>query len=436
MTDLDEHHTPVTVALPETGTGARAKHRAERQRKRRVQEAWFLAAVAVLAAAIPVLAYIGFRKVFDTTSGRKVDAQNDPTKPNFEANVVPTPVLLLANTDNNKVTGLTMIALGGGGTGGSMVFIPIDTVTTALPTDSTTTTRVGAEPKTTTLAEAFVRKGEGELTQLTANVLGLSFDETVLLNNDALAQFVAPAAPLTINNPDPLVEVDSKGRSTVAYPAGQLTLQAEDVPRYLGLRNPDETDVARLTRQRLVWQAWIDAVKSSSNPNVVPGETTAGLGRYLHGLAKGTVQFATLPGLPKTKSAGDETFEPDTDRISTLMAQSVQLPTPANPGDRIRVRLLSGVGPVDATAVVGARLVPANAQVIIVGNADRFDYTTTKIVYYDDSFAAAANATQRELGLGEVAKSATPDDTEDVTIIIGQDLIAKNGLHITRGNSG
>ena len=435
MTDLDEHEAPVTVALPEAGTGARAKHRAERKRRRHVQEAWFMAAVAVLAAAIPVLAFIGFREVFDTTEGRKVDAQNDPTKPNFEANVVPTPVLLLAQTDGDRVTGLTMIALGGGDAGGSVVFIPIDTVTNALPTP-TTTTRPGTKPKTTTLANAYAANGQGDLNQLTANVLGLSFDETVLLNNDGLAQFVSPAAPLTINNPDPLVEVDSKGRSNVVFPAGQLTLEAADIPRYLSLRNPDETDVARLARQQVVWQAWIAAVKSSTNPNVVPGETTAGLGRYLRGLAQGNVQFATLPGSPQTDSSGDETFEPDEERIATLMAQSVQLPTPANPGDRVRVRLLSGVGAVDATAVVSAHLVPANAQVIIVGNADRFDYTTTKIVYYDDSFAAAANETQAKLGTGEVTKSATPDDTEDVTIIIGQDLVSKNDLHVTRGNGG
>ena len=383
MTDLDEHDAPVTVALPESGTGARAKHRAERKRKRRVQEAWFMAAVAVLAAAIPVLGYNGFRKVFDTTEGRKVDAQNDPTKPNFEANVVPTPVLLLAQTGDDSVTSLTMLSLGGGDVGGSVTFIPVDTVADVLP-DPTTTTKPGAEPKTTTLADAFTAKGQGDLNQLAANVVGLSFDESVLLNNDALTQFVKPVAPLSINNPDPLVEVDAKGRSNVVFPAGRLTLQAEDVPRYLALRNPDETDVARLARQQMVWQAWIDAVKSSSNPNAVPGETTAGLGRYLRGLAKGNVQFSTLPGSPQTDSSGHETFEPDADRIATLMAQTVQLPTPANPGDRVRVRLLSGVGPVDATAVVSAHLVPANAQVIIVGNADRFDYTTTTIVYNDD----------------------------------------------------
>lgn len=437
MTEVDQDDQPVTVALPEAGTGVRARNRAARRHRRRVVEAWFLAAVFLLTVAIPVLGYIGFHKVFTTTKGRKVDVQNDPTKPNFEANVVPTPVLLLGQTDQDKVTSLTMIALGGGDTGGAVVFVPVDSVTPALPTDPTTTTRPGTSPKLTTLAAAYAAKGLPDLNQLTANVLGLSFDETVLLNDESFAQFVAPAAPLTIDNPDRLVQVDSRGRSTVVFPAGPLTLQAEDVPRYLALRNPDETDVARLARHQLVWQAWVDVVKGSTNPNVVPGETTSGLGRYLRGLAKGNVQFATLPGSTDTDSAtGAERFVPDTARTNDLMATLVQLPTPANPGDRVRMRLLSGVGAVDVTALVSAHLVPANAQITIVGNADRFDYETTKIVYYDDSFETAARETQRVLGVGEVTKSATSVDTEDVTVIIGRDVVDKKGLKITRGSSG
>src|SRR5207248_389808 len=184
--------------------GVRARNRAARKRRRRVQEAWFMGAVVVLTAAIPLLAYIGFHKVFTTTKGRKVDAQNDPTKPNFEADVVPTPVLLLGQTDQDKITSLTMIALGGSDTGGAVVFIPVDTVTPALPADLTTTTRRGAQPKLTTLAATFATKGQADLDQLTANVLGLSFDDTVLLNDDALTQFVTPASPLTIDNPDRL----------------------------------------------------------------------------------------------------------------------------------------------------------------------------------------------------------------------------------------
>ena len=395
-----------------------------------------MVAMIVLTAAIPVLGYVGFHKVFTTTKGRKVDVQNDPTKPNFEANVAPTPVLLFGQLDQTNLVSLTLIALGGGGSGGAAVFVPVDTVVPVPPTDSstTTTTRKGSQPKLTTLAAAFA--AHSDVSQLTANVLGLGFDEVVLLNSDLITQFVQPAAPLTIDNPDRLVNVDSRGRSTVAFPSGRITLQAEDVPRYLAMRNPNESDLARLARQQLVWQAWIDAVHGSTNPNIVPGESTSGLGRYLRGLAKGRVQFSTLPGLPQNDSAsGDERFVPDAAAINDLMALLVPLPTPANPGDRVRMRLLSGVGRVDVDALVNAHLVPPNAQITIVGNADRFDYATTKIVYYDDAFEAAARDVQHLLGVGEVTKSATSVDTEDVTVIIGQDLVSAKGLKITREKS-
>ena len=61
------------------------------------------------------------------------------------------------------------------------------------------------------------------------------------------------------------------------------------------------------------------------------------------------------------------------------------------------------------------------------GNADRYDYGTTMIIYYDDQFAAAAAKLHDALGLGEVSKGSTATDTEDVTVILGRDAIAKYG---------
>ncbi|MEY2433795.1 MAG: hypothetical protein QOC92_3520 [Acidimicrobiaceae bacterium] len=433
-----------TVALPELGTGQRARNRALRQRQRRTQQAWATIAAVLLAATIPVLGYVGFHEVFNTTQGRNVDAQNDPSRPNYEANVVPTPVLLFAQTNATGVSALTMLSLGGGDSGGGVLFIPVETVTNQLSPTSTTstaapasTTTKPATSKTTTLAAAFVANGQPDLIQLTANVVGLSFDQVVLLNDDAIAQFIAPAAPLTIRNPDRLVEVDATGKSSVAFPAGDVTLQAADVPRYLALRNPNESDLARLARHQLVWQAWLASVKSSSNPNVVPGETSSGIGRYVRGLANGNVQFSSLPVTPQVdRATGNETFLPDASRIAALTTSFVPLPAPANPGDRVRVRLLSGVGPVDVSALVATRLVPPNAQVVIVGNADRFDYATTKLVYYDDAFAGSASELQSLLGVGDITKSTTPADSEDVTVIIGQDLVNKQGLKITQESGG
>ena len=399
--------------------------------------------MVILAAAIPVLGYVGFEKVFNTTEGRSVDAENDPTQPNYEANVVPTPVFLFAQAEPDGLTGLTMLSLGGGETGGGVVFIPVNTVTeqvettttTSTTTSSKTTTTKPSGSKTTTLAEAYLAQGEGNLNQLTANVLGVGFDETDLMTDDQLAAFVAPAGPLTINNPDRLIEVDSAGRTNVVFPAGNLTLQAADVPKYLNHRNPQESDLNRLARHQLVWQAWLEAVKSSSNPNVVPGETTSGLGRFVRGLAKGDVRYSTLPVTAQPASNGAETFLPDEDRIATLLTSVVPLPTPANPGDRVRLRLLSGVGPVDVSKLLSSSLVSSpGTQVTIVGNADRFDYTTTQIVYYDDAFADAAAELQQSYGVGQVSKTPTPADSEDITVIIGSDLVDKRGLEITTGS--
>ena len=114
-------------------------------------------------------------------------------------------------------------------------------------------------------------------------------------------------------------------------------------------------DIAR--EQPELWQAWLAAVKGSSDPNVIPGETSSGLGRYVRGLARGEVRFATLPASPQD-GGDEEVFVPDSAGIADLMTTMVPLPTSANPGDRVRVRLLSGVGPLDAAAMLQSQLVP------------------------------------------------------------------------------
>jgi hypothetical protein len=93
--------------------------------------------------------------------------------------------------------------------------------------------------------------------------------------------------------------------------------------------------------------------------------------------------------------------------------------------------LLSGVGPIGSPNSVAVKIVSAGGEVTILGNADRFDYDTSQIIYYDDRFAAAAAKLRDALGLGEVSKSPTPTDTEDITVILGRDATAKYG-----GNGG
>jgi hypothetical protein len=376
--------------------------------------------MVVLVAAIPVLAMVGYRTLRDTTTGRRIDAQNDPKKPRYEANVLPTPVMLLVEMGaDNSLQGLTMLALGPGDTGGAVVFIPPDTM--APRVDGTLDT----------LSNTFGKGNVPALEQAAANLLKLSFDQVAVMSADQWQQFAAPVTPLSVDNPDRVVIGDARGRTTTLFPAGPLPLRADQIVSYLQLRNPNESDLAQLNRKQALWSAWLAAIKASNSPGAVPGETTTGFGRYLRGLSKGTADITTLPVKTQVLGAKNESFVADPAAVQALIARDVPLPTPANVGDRVRVRLLSGTGPIGSPNAVASAIVSTGGEITIIGNADRFDYTTTQIIYNGDEFAAAAQKLRDALGVGEVSNSPTPNDIEDVTVILGQDAIAKYG-----GNGG
>ena len=57
-------------------------------------------------------------------------------------------------------------------------------------------------------------------------------------------------------------------------------------------------------------------------------------------------------------------------------------PTSATPGGRVRVRLLDGEGDPEHVLRVAPLVVPAGTEIVVVGNADAFDYETTEIRYH------------------------------------------------------
>jgi hypothetical protein len=376
--------------------------------------------MVVLIAAIPVLATVGYRTLRDTTTGRRIDAQNDPSKPRFEANVLPTPVMLVTEMGaDNSLQGLTMLVLGSGDQGGAVVFIPPETLAQR------------ADGKLDTLSNTFGKGYVAALQPATANLLKLSFDQVMVMNADQWQQFAAPVAPLSVDNPDRVVIGDARGRTSTLFPSGPLQLRADQIVNYMQVRNPNESALAQLNRKQALWSAWLAAIKASNSPGAVPGETTSGFGRYLLGLSKGTADITTLPVKEQSPGAKNESFVADPAAVQALIARDVPLPTPANVGDRVRVRLLSGTGPIGSPNAVASAIVAAGGEVTIVGNADRFDYTTTEIIYNGDQFQAAAKKLRDALGLGEVSLSPTPNDIEDVTVILGQDATSKYG-----GNGG
>jgi hypothetical protein len=293
----------------------------------------------------------------------------------------------------------SVLTLNSGDVGGSVLLVPPGT-------------SVGGDETGFTLGAVAAFGGSLEAIQPgVQSVLGIGITEVAVVDDARWAELVAPVAPLTIENPDAVGE----------FPAGTLSLTADQVGPYLAARNEGESDMARLYRQQLFFEAWASAVAASSDPAAVPGEVDTGIGRFVRGLASGPRRVATLP-VVETPDGDTVRTEVDPEAVRELIAELVPFPTASRPGGRVRVRMLDGTGDPDHVMTTAPLVVPADSEIVVVGNADAFDYRTTEIRYHHPTFKAAAEALRDALGAGKIVDDPRQTDAFDVTIVLGPDV--------------
>ncbi len=108
--------------------------------------------------------------------------------------------------------------------------------------------------------------------------------------------------------------------------------------------------------------------------------------------------------------------------MAALVPELVPFPIAAQPGDRVRVRLLDGAGDAKHVQLAAPLVVPADAEIVVVGNADAFDYRETEIRYHNPLAKVQARALQEALGTGRLVDDPRQTDTFDVTIVLGTDV--------------
>ncbi|MGH9246090.1 MAG: LytR C-terminal domain-containing protein [Acidimicrobiales bacterium] len=254
---------------------------------------------------------------------------------------------------------------------------------------------------------AFAVAGIDGVAQAVANILNASFSEVVELDHARLATLVGPVAPLRFENPDDLRGEDAEGES-VRFDDGPIELAADEVGTYLAFQEDGESELSRLARQQLVWEAWLAAVAGAADPSTaVPGEGGSGIGHFVARLAAGPVTYETLPVAEvEADSDGSDAFEPVTADIPAFVARHIPLPTAARPGSRVRVRILDGVGDARTVRAAMERLVPAGAQIKMIGNADTFTYASTDVQYDTQTPPDWAQQMRDALGIGEVTETS------------------------------
>jgi hypothetical protein len=383
--------------------------------------------VFLLAAlvAIPLLVVTGKAAVEDSTSGRVIGVVDDPTAPGYEVLVEPTPTLLLVQTEGEDLVGVTFLSASSATTG-SALFLPPDLA-------------VETPDGPATLDDAWVADGERGLVDTVEQLLGVGIaeytdDGTLLTSGDVPVvrldtpqweQLVAPVDPITIENPVAIEVPGVDGAPEVRFPAGEVELTAEMVGPYLAARNPGESDLNRMERHRVFWEAWIAAVRAADPETAIAGEQDAGLGRYLRTFADGEAGLVPVEASTYTVPGADgDLYLADAEVLAAQIAAMVPFPTSPSPGARPPVEVLDGTGTPDASLLAAELLAAeAGAEVRMIGNGPNFDYAETHIIYYDPAGAEAAEAMRDALGVGRVELLPNPDEVATVTVILGDDAI-------------
>ena len=357
---------------------------------------WPLALLG-LAAAVPLLVWLGWSAISSSSDGTDVSAPVDPAAPGYEAFVDPTPTLLLIHANGDRLDAVTLLVLTDPGVEGAMLFIAPETSTS----DGL-------------LSDRWAQSGSTGVADSVAELFGIRPSEMQVVGDDGWAALVAAVEPVALLSPIPLV---GSGGETL-YEAGLVTLAADEVGPYLAGRSPGELPQVGLSHHFSFWAAWLEQVGESAAPDVIPGETDRGMGRFVRSLAEGRNLFTTTGG--NVTDSGEVIL--DLDHNAYLVNEVIPFPLLASGDSMPRVRLLNGIGDPGLTKTAARELSRAGAQITRIGNAAEFGWETTKVAYHDTGFAPHAEAYRDALGTGMVVAEELPDLSIDITVTFGADF--------------
>ena len=358
---------------------------------------WSVLAASLVAAA--ALSYVGIKTVRSSRAGRVVAAVTDPAAPGFEAFLEPTPTLAILHRDGHSLTSIAVMALNSGDIGGSLLVVPPE-MQGGMDADSLRLFDIAA----------FGLDPLAVMPSLQAQIR-FGITEAVVVDDARWAELVAPVAPIHLDNPAAIDGFDE----------GPVSLSAEEVGPFLSARDPDEAPGIAVARHRAFYRGWLDAVAAKDGTAAVPGELESGIGRFARGLSAGPVLMETVP-LEEDRTGDRVRYDVDDEAMAALVGVLVPYPTGGVPGGRIRVRLLDGTGDPGHVQAVAPSVVPAGAEIVVVGNADAFDYEETEIRYHAPGGEAAARQLREGLGGGRLVDDPRHTDAFDVTIVLGTDL--------------
>lgn len=378
---------------------AHARSLSRRQIRRRNQ-------LLVVAAAV----VIGLLAALAADQRLPVRRASTPRPTVAPAAASPARTLLLAHLDaQQRADLLALVGVARGGRTASVVLIPPPTVIEV--------------PSLELIAMRDITRASDRSVLATAieNALGVRIDDLLVLDDARLADLLAPVRTLSVDLPHE-VQIGSGARA-VDFPAGTNRVTVAQAQRLLLARESDGA-VAHLATAQAVLRAWLAAIDRTPALATATRRAAPTSGALV-AAARADTRFDILP--VDVIDAGDnERYQIRDADAAALMRADLGFATVTFGGRRPKVEILNGVGEAGISARAARLVVPDGFEVRLTGNVPGFGVRTTQVVYYRDVDLAGARRIARTLGVGKVAKGDTALDVVDVTIVVGQDFVARH----------
>lgn len=268
------------------------------------------------------------------------------------------------------------------------------------------------------------------------NLLGLPIDHYIELSTDDAQTLFERTGDLTVNVPQEVRVAAGADGERVLFDAGEQVLSPAFQVDLLYEIGTDDDESTLGARHAGFWQGFLGA--QSADPDGLGAAVGAVSGvleessasneeqvTFFTDLAAAPPEEAIIASLPVDQEIVGETNLYSTDEAevrSFVEATFGELPDLA---DEVRVQILNGNGQPGIGEEVAGKLVGEGFRIVLSGNADRLDYEETRIVVYDSTPEAEAQAERAQdlLGVGEVQVSVQQQGIVDLTIVVGKDFI-------------
>jgi anionic cell wall polymer biosynthesis LytR-Cps2A-Psr (LCP) family protein len=333
-----------------------------------------------------------------------------------------------ANDPSSQADWLTLLAINRNGTKPLTLFIPTATLT-EIP---------GYGYDSVGKAMALGRVPLQEIS--VENLLGVQIDHTLMVPESLMSRLVDRAGGVEVTVRGSLLEPQGSNRLVPIFQPGRQRFDGAKAVKFLGYVGQDEDELARFGRAQQLWEALygrfpgdkvddLSTIVSGFGSALVTDAPPGDVGVFFSAFAAAgeAREYRTLP-VDTIGSGGDEdAFRVRDADLEALVSGILAASRPADSvGRGTRVQILNGNGEPEIGVQVASLLVPDGFRIAVTGNAQRFDYRKTRIVFYRDADLALAQRIRRLIGVGQIEKGRTQQTIVDITIVVGQDFLSRN----------